>query len=172
MQNTIPGKICALAIFAWIVFFLSCGIKTDEDRIRDLMKEAGQLIEQKDISGLMGLLSEDYADHRGRDKNQTKDMIETYFSEFRGIVVYVLATHIDDITFDEAFIRTDAALSSGAARALRKLVPVSTDNYRFELTLIKNKDQWLITYAEWKHIGIEELFPESSSILQKLFPNK
>ena len=99
-------------------------------------------------------------------------MVQTYFSEFRGIVVHMLSTRIDGIHLGDATIRTDAALSSGAAKALRKLVPVSTDNYRFKIGLIKKQDRWLIRYAEWKHIGIEELFPESLSILKKLFPNK
>jgi len=99
-------------------------------------------------------------------------MVQTNFDQFRGIVVHLLSTRIDNIDPPEAAIQTDAALSSGAAKALRKLVPVSTDNYRFKIELIKKQDKWLISYAEWKHIGIEELFPESLSILKKLFPDK
>jgi hypothetical protein len=159
-------------IFACITLWVSCGPKTDEDQIRELMKEAGQHIEKKDITGLMGLLSDDYADFRGRDKTQTRDMVQTYFQEFRGIVIHVLGTRIDGINFEEAIIQTDAALSSGGAKALRKLLPVSTDNYRFMIKLTKKGDRWLIRYAEWKHIGIEELFPESLSILKKLFPDR
>jgi hypothetical protein len=172
MSNTFQTKVFILSILAYTVFCISCGPKTDEDQIRELMKEAGQHIEKKDLSSLMGLLSDDYSDYRGRDKSQTQDMVQTYFSEFRGIVIHVLSTRIDGINLGEATIRTDAALSSGAAKALRKLVPVSTDNYRFEIELIKKQDLWLIRYAEWKHIGIEELFPESLSILKKLFPDK
>lgn len=137
-----------------------------------MMKEAGKHIETKDISGLMDLLSDDYSDHRDRDKKQTQDMVQTHFNEFRGIVVHILATRLDELKAEEASIRTDAALSSGAAKALRKLVPVSTDNYRFKIELIKKQDRWLIRFAEWRHIGVEELFPESLSILQRLFSEK
>ncbi|UCE41219.1 MAG: hypothetical protein JSV17_17600 [Candidatus Aminicenantes bacterium] len=172
MQNSLGKCFLIILIHSLLAFLMCSGPKTEEDRIRELMKEAGQHIEKKDISNLMGLLSDDYADYRGRDKTQTKDMVQTYFREFRGIVVHVLGTRIDGINPDEAFIRTDTALSSGAAKALRKLVPVSTDNYRFEIELVKNQGQWMIRYAEWQHIGIEELFPESLSILKKLFPDK
>jgi hypothetical protein len=165
-------KSLIFSILAGAVFFASCGPKTDEDRIRELIKEAGQCIEKRDLSGLMGLISDDYTDYRNRNKNQTKDMVKTYFSQFRGIVVHVLSTRIDDIALDEASIRTDAALSSGAAEALRKLVPISTDNYRFEIKLVKKQGQWLIIYAEWNHIGVEEFFPESLPILEKLFRGK
>jgi hypothetical protein len=161
-----------LLILACAVFCVSCRPKPDEDQIRELMKEAGRHIEEKDIGGLMDLLSDDYSDHRDRDKKQTQDMVQNYFSEFRGIVVHILATRVDELKADEAFIRTDAALSSGAAKALRKLVPVSTDNYRFEIELTKKQDRWLIRFAEWKHIGIEELFPESISVLQRIFSEK
>jgi hypothetical protein len=150
----------------------SCAPKTDEDQIRELMNEAGHHIENKELSSLLDLLSDDYSDFRGRDKTQTKDMVQTYFREFRGIVVHLLSTRIDRIDLDKASLRTDAAISSGAVQALRKLVPVSTDNYRFQIELIKTQDRWMIRYAEWKHIGMEELFPESLSILKKLFSDK
>lgn len=149
----------------------ACGPKTGEDQIRGLMDEAGRYIEKKDISGLMDMLADDYSDFRNRDKDRTRDMVQSYFDQFRGIVVHLLHTKIDKIDLPEAAIQTDAALSSGAAKALRRLVPVSTDNYRFKITLIKKQGRWLITYAEWTPIGIEELFPESLTILKKLFPD-
>jgi hypothetical protein len=99
-------------------------------------------------------------------------MVQTYFLEFRGIVVHLLGMRIDGLEKAKASIRVDAALSSGPAKALRKLVPVSTDNYRFHIELVKLEDRWLIRSAEWKHIGVEDLFPESLPILRSLFPGK
>lgn len=172
MAEIFSGKAFVFAIVLSLIFPSCTKPKTEEENIKALMKAAGRFIEKKEIDDLMGLLSDDYTDHRGRDKKQTRDMVQTYFSEFRGIVVHILGTRIDEIRNGEASIRTDAAISSGAAKALRKLVPVSTDNYRFEIRLAKEWDRWLIRYTEWKHIGIEELFPESLSILKKLFPGK
>jgi hypothetical protein len=172
MNGTSHTNIFFLLIIVCTVVLVSCTPKTDEDQIRELMKQAGQHMENKEIFSLLDLLSDEYADFRGRDKTQTKDLVQTYFREFRGIVVHLLSTQIDGIDLDKASIRADAALSSGAAKALRRLVPVSTDNYRFQIELIKKQDRWLIRYAEWRHIGIEELFPESLSILKKLFTDK
>lgn len=171
MKKVTLVKIAVLLIAISAIFLTGCSPKTDEDEIRGLMDEVGRHIEKKDISGLMDMLADDYSDFRDRDKDRTRDMIQSYFDQFRGIVVHLLHTKIDKIDFPEAAIQTDAALSSGAAKALRKLVPVSTDNYRFKIRLIKEQGRWLITYAEWAHIGIEELFPESLSILKKLFPD-
>ena len=165
-------KSFAIPVLLVLIVLASCAPKTDEDRIREMMKEAGRRIENKDIAGLLSFLTEDYTDNRGRDKIQTEDMVKTYFQEFRGIVVHLLSTRIDEMEQGTARIRTDAAISSGAAKALRKLVPVSTDNYRFRIELVKKQDRWLIRYAEWRHIGVEELFPESLPLFKKLFSEK
>jgi len=172
MTKKSPAKTFPVLITLCFFLLVACGPKTDEDRVRELMKEAGQLIEKKELSGLLDILSDDYSDYRGRDKIQTKDMVQTYFREFRGIVVHLLGTRIDGIDLGKATIRTDAAVSSGAAKAFRKLVPLSTDNFRFQIELIEKQGRWLIRYAEWEHIGVEELFPESLSILKKIFSEK
>ena len=172
MTQTWITKSFAMLVALSLIGSISCSPRKDEDRIREMMKEAGRLIEKKDIPSLMSLLSDDYTDDKGRDKIQTGSMVQTYFQEFRGIVIHSLGTRIDELEEGAARIRTDAAISSGAAKALRKLVPVSTDNYRFRIELIKEQDRWLIRYAEWKHIGAQELFPESLSILKKLFSDK
>ena len=172
MSGTFSMKVFMVSILAFMICFVSCRSKTDEDLIRETIKEAGTHIEKKDISGLMDLLSDEYKDFRGRDKTQTQEMVQNYFREFRGIVVHMLSTRIDRIDEGRANIRMDAALSSGAAKALRRLVPVSTDNYRFQVELVKREERWSIRYAEWRYIGIEDLFPESLSLLKKLFSDK
>lgn len=161
------------AFLALLALFMSCsGPKTDEELIQKRIDEAGRFIEKKDLESLMGFLAEDYYDHRGRDRNQTRDMIQSTFDQFRGIVVHILSTHIEEIAPPEAAIQTDVAISSGGAKALRKLIGLSIDNYRFQIKLTKKEGCWLIRYAEWKPIGIDELFPESLSILKKLFPGQ
>jgi hypothetical protein len=162
-----------MSFLALLVFVTSCsGPKTDEELIQERVEEVGRCVEKKDLESLMGFLAQDYSDHKGRDRIQTRDMVLSYFDQFRGIVVHILSTRIDEITSPEASLQIDAAISSGRARALRKLIGVSIDNYRFKIKLIKQDNRWLIGHAEWKPIGIDELFPESLSILKKLFPDR
>jgi hypothetical protein len=166
------SNINPLVIF-FIIALISCaGPKSEEDQIRDLMDEAGAYAEKKDFASLMELFSDDYTDFRRRDKEQTKAMARDYVSLYRSIVVHVLSIRFERIDPLEASIQTDIAVSSGAAKALRKLIPVSTDIFRFSIELIKRNDRWLIQYAEWKPIGLKELFPESLSILKKIFPDE
>jgi hypothetical protein len=151
------------------LFFISCGGKSDEDLIMELMSRIGNSAEKKDVSAVMANLAEDYRDFEGRDLKETEEMIRGYFRQFRGIVVSVLSTRIDEIRTPEASIQTDVALSSGAAKAFRKLIRLSTDNYRLKMKLKKANGIWKIRYAEWTFISFDELFPESISIFRKIF---
>jgi hypothetical protein len=151
------------------LFFISCGGKSDEDLIMELMGKIGDFAEKKDVSGVMANLTEDYRDFEGRDLKETEQMIRGYFKQFKGIAVNVLSTRIDEIKTPEASIQTDVALSSGAAKVFRKLIRLSTDNYRLKMKLKKANSVWKIHYAEWRYVSFDEFFPESISIFKKIF---
>lgn len=170
MKSRLQKSIVSLFIFVVASFFSFCRVKTDEELILDLMEEVGRFAEKKDIASIMKNLADDYTDFEGRNKRQTQDMIHEYFDRYRGIVIHMLSSRIDEIAPPEAFIQTEVALSSGAAKVFRKLVRFSTDNYRFKIKLIKRNDAWQIQYAEWRYVTLEELYPESLSILKKVFP--
>ncbi len=172
MLKSVKKKHVVLLIMTPFFLMTACGQKTDEDLIRELMKEVGHHLEKKDLRGLLNLLEDDYSDFHGRNKSQTEGMVQSYFSQFRGIVIHILHTRVEEIEAQEASIQCDVALSSGAARAFRKLIRVSTDNYRFKIKLIKKEGRWSIRYAEWAYIGLDELFPESLSILKKIFSDE
>jgi hypothetical protein len=97
-------------------------------------------------------------------------MVKDYFDHYKGIVIHMLSTRIDQLEPSAASIQTEVALSSGAAQVFRQLVWFSTDNYRFNLKLIKIQSLWKIHYAEWKYISLDEFYPESPTILKKIFP--
>lgn len=157
-------------ILSVVFFLILCAEKTDENLIMELMDDIGSFAEKKDITSIMMNLAEDYSDFEGRGKGKARDMLKYYFNEYRGIVIHVLSTQIDEINPPEAYIQTDVALSSGAAKVLRKMIKFSTDNYRLKMNLIKKNGSWKIQYAEWRYVSLNELFPESLSILKKIFP--
>lgn len=154
-----------------VFLFISCGEKSDKQLILELMDKAGQYIEQKDADSLMMFVAEDYTDLWGRNKNETEEMAEHYFLEYQGIITHVLSTKIDEIVIDEASIQTDVLVSSGGAQLFRKFVKFAGDYYRIKARLVKRDETWLLHYAEWTHISLNNLFPESVSLLKKIFPN-
>jgi hypothetical protein len=169
MKSDFKRIILFLYVFSLFFLLISCAPKTDEELILDLMRDVGEFSEKKDIESIMMLLADNYIDFQRQNKSRTRDMIQQYFNQYRGIVIHVLSTQIDEINPPEASIQTEIAMSSGAAKVLRKVIKFSTDNYRLKMRLIKREGKWQIKYAEWRYISPEELFPESLSILQKIF---
>ncbi|MGD8536908.1 MAG: nuclear transport factor 2 family protein [Candidatus Aminicenantes bacterium] len=170
MKNNFLSR-CAVLVFLMltILFFSSCVKKTDEDLILEFMERIGKYAEKKDIDSIMMNLAYDYSDFEGRDKWEAKEFIDGYFKQYRGIVIHVLSTRIEEINLPEAFVQSEVALSSGAARVFRKLVRFSTENYRLTLKLIKKDERWQILHAEWKYVTLDELYPESLTIFNKIF---
>ena len=166
-------RICLLLIFLFFAFYcIGCRQRTDEDLILEILDKIGSRVENKDIDGILIYLAEDYNDFRGRNKSNTRKMLESYFNQFRGIVVHMLGRRIEEMKPTEAVIQVEIAVSSGGSRVLRRLIRISTDNYRLNLKFVKRNDRWFIRHAEWKYISLDELFPESLSILKKILGKK
>ncbi len=156
--------------FIFLAFSLfSCGQRTDEDLILEFMDKISRYAEKKDIDSIMMNLAYDYSDFEGRDKWEAKGLVDGYFKQYRGIVIHVLSTRVEEINLPEAFVQSEIALSSGAAKVFRKLVRFSTENYRLTLKLIKRDEKWQIQHAEWKYVTLNELYPESLTIFNKIF---
>lgn len=170
-MNTTKESFLVISLAILLIFlFFSCKEKSEKAKILELMDNAGEYIEKKDIESLMIYIAEDYSDFQGRNKNQTEEMAKHYFLEYQGIITHVLSTKIDEITIDGASIQTDVLVSSGGAQLFRKFVTFAGDYYRIKARLVKRDETWLLHYAEWTFISLEGLFPESVSLLKKIFP--
>ena len=163
--------ISALLLAASAGWILSaCRPKNDQARILELIDRIGSLVKDKNASGLMSVVDEDYKDFENRSKKETEAMVRDYFRNYRGIVLHILGTRIDEIKEGEASVQTEVVLSSGAAEVFRKLFKAFGDFYRFDFKLLRAGGEWRISYAKWENVGLNDLFPESLSALKKIFP--
>lgn len=158
------GLVCLLAVF--------CGRPSEEARIRDLLETAASRAEKRDVRGLMELFAPDYEDFQGRDKAGTVGLITDYLARYRGVVVHVLGVEAGPVAADgRAEVTCEVALSHGAAEILRKLIRIGSEYYRFRFELLKDgAGEWRFAYAKWEQVDLADLFPESLTILKKLFP--
>jgi ketosteroid isomerase-like protein len=160
-----------IAILVAVLVLASCARESEEARILELMSRIEKLVENKDLSGLLMVLTDDYSDFEGRNKMATEDLVDDYFRSRFGIIVHLLHAKVEDITpGGETFLETDVVLSSGGAEVLRKIVRFAGDFYRFKLKLRKTPEGWRINRSEWKYLSLNDLFPESLPILKKFFP--
>ncbi len=162
----------AAALAASGILAMACGAASDETRIRALLDESVSRAEKNGAAGLMELFSPDYVDFQGRDTAGTLRLITDYLDRYRGIVIHLLGVRVGPVGTDgRASVECDVSLSHGAAEVLRKLIRYAGESYRFRIDVQKTRPkEWRFTSAEWRSIGLAELFPESLDILRKLFP--
>jgi hypothetical protein len=164
--------LAALTFAAASLLPTACGTPSEEARIKKLLKEAVALAEKREVGALMGLFSPDYEDFEGRDTEGTVGLITDYLDRFRGVVIHLLGARVESIGPDgRASVECELSLSHGAAEVLRKLIRYTGEYYRFRFELARSGgEEWRFAYAEWRSIGLVDLFPESLEILRKLFP--
>jgi hypothetical protein len=158
------AAVCAVA--------MSCGAPSDEARIRGTLKEAVAAAEKKDLDALRAFFAPDYADFEGRDTEGTLRLVTDHLDRYRGVVIHLLGARLEALEPDgRASVTCEVSLSHGPAEVLRKLIRYAGEYYRFRIDLRKTGSrEWRFVYAEWRSIGLPELFPESLNILKKLFP--
>ena len=155
-------------------FLACCSAGSEEARIAKLMDRVGSLAENRDLPGLLALLTEDYADFEGRDRAATEALVADHFRRRHGIVVHLLHTEIGEVRPDgTATVEADVVLSSGAAEILRKIVRFAGEFYRFELELRKTPEGWRVAGRNGRPSSPDEPFPRIPARPQSIcFPGR
>lgn len=139
--------------FAALLVFGGCSADRapPEEALRAWVAAAEQAAESKDRSGLLDMISEDYADARGNDRTAIDRLLRIWFLRQSTIA---LLTKIDSI---ELYNDTAAqlTLTVGMAATNNNLLGLSADAYRFELDMVLSDDDWLLLAARWGEIGEE-----------------
>ena len=148
-----------------LIFGLSCGLcseeSTDEEQIRKIIKKAVELAEQKDLGGLMDLVTDDFVVMpKKMDRRQTKGMLLYIFQRYKDLSVLYprpsvsvepgATTGLASLVFlmlRGNDIRPDVeGLSDDLDQWVEK-VGDYTRLYRLKLTFSKEDDDWLIRRA-------------------------
>ncbi len=165
----LKSKFAAAVVCALLgLSLVSCAGVSQEQRLIDRFKQMAKLAEDEDTAGIMEALSERYGDFEGRDKAATKEMIRGHFESYSGIVLHVLGARVTDLQAEEASLEAEVVFSSGAAQALRRLIRFSGEYYRIEVRWVKEGAVWMGAYAEWRSVGLDDLFPESRHKLKRI----
>jgi hypothetical protein len=137
---------------AWIL--AGCGSSSEpgqnpEDDIRAWVERGEAAAEAKDRSGLLDLISENYADTRGNDRSKIGDTLRVLFFRQNNIA---LLTSIDDIQFmgDSAAL---VNVTVGMAGTRNAGIGLNADAYAFEFELEKQGEEWLLIGSRWGELG-------------------
>lgn len=124
-------------------------VSDPEAALRAWVADAEIAAEEKDRSGLLAMISENYADSRGNDHKRIGDMLRIYFFRQQHIA---LLTSIDEISMmgDSAAL---LQLTVGMAGTNNSALGVSADAYEFEFELELVDENWMLIGARWGELG-------------------
>lgn len=132
---------------------LACGNPPTppEAALRAWVAEGQRRAEAKDRSGLMDMISDDYADARGNDRDDIEKMFLAYFLRANNLK---LLTSVEGVrVFGDTAGEID--LKVGMAVTHDGVLGFSADAYNFELELVRDGDDWLLIAGRWGETGEE-----------------
>ena len=152
MERRVNGLLCL-----WTIVLLGCGGEptSPETRIRALIDEAEVAIEARDVKPVKQMISESYADRRGRDKQALKGVLAGHLLGHR--VVYLL-TQVKEICIeapDRARAVVVVAMSGVPVESPEALVRVTGQIYRIELMFLLEAGVWRVLSIDERRAGID-----------------
>jgi hypothetical protein len=137
------------AAAALFLIFCACDRSSPEDKIREVVAAAEQGVEARDLSDVMALVSERYADTQGQDKTAVREIVGGYLLINQSIH---LLTRVEDIEFPSDTIAT-ARVSVGMLGRQDESSgdwSLAADVYEFDLRFLKEDGEWRLQSASWR----------------------
>ena len=140
----------AILIFSCSILVACGGEAVDpEDELRQWVATMEVAAEEKDRSGMMDGISENYADGRGNTRKDIGDRLLVVF--LRQQPVAIVST-IDEITvIGGSAAKLDLTVVMAGTNS--GVFGLSADAYRFALELEKESDDWMLIGARWSELG-------------------
>ena len=138
-------------ILALLLIVAACGSPegSPEEAVRAWVSNGEEAAEDKDRSRLMDMISPDYTDARGNDRERLGNILRVYFLRQNSIA---LLTKVDSIEVSGDSAAT-VALTVGMAGTKDSALGINADAYRFELELLRPDEDWLLVGARWGDLG-------------------
>jgi hypothetical protein len=135
------------------VLLAACGgpAAAPEEALRQWIADAEAAAEDLDRRGLLAMVSENYADGRGNDRESIDELLRLYFLRQKSVALVMKIDELNVIGDSAAEILVTAAGVGTTTRALG----VNADAYQFSLELEKTDDEWLLIGAQWGQLGQE-----------------
>ncbi|HAS53641.1 MAG: hypothetical protein A2X56_12135 [Nitrospirae bacterium GWC2_57_13] len=145
----IPLLIMTLTLTA----FGSCRKDTEEDKVRKVVAAVAEAAGEKEIKSMLGQLSRIYRDPKGNNYDGIRNLLLFYFYRHQRVSVFIARL---DVTVTDRSARAQLqAVLSGArtVESAKDLLPEALGIYDFDVTFMKEGDEWKITSADWKRSG-------------------
>ena len=142
-----------LLMFCTLLALTACGDEPEspEAEIRAWVATGQRLAEEKDRGALVDMISPDYRDSRGNERDDIENLFRIYFLRQNHIELF---TRINEIRVFGA-TAAELDLTVGMAGTNDGVLGFSADAYNFEMELIREDDDWLLISGRWGEVGDE-----------------
>lgn len=122
-----------------------------EEALRQWIADAEAAAEDLDRRGLVAMVSVNYADGRGNNRDAVDKLLRFYFLRQKSVA---LVMKIDKLTVIDETAAEVLVTAAGVGTTTRAL-GVNADAYQFALELEKDDDEWMLIGARWGEVGQE-----------------
>jgi hypothetical protein len=122
-----------------------------EAALRQWIADAEAAAEDLDRRSLVAMVSANYADGRGNNRDAVDKLLRFYFLRQKSVA---LAMKIDKLTVIDETAAELLVTAAGVGTTTRAL-GVNADAYQFALELAKDDDEWKLIGARWGEVGQE-----------------
>ena len=143
--------LCTLGVV--VLALPACGgpSSVPEEQLHAWVAAGVDAAKDKNRRELVSMISESYADARGKERGDIENLFRIYFLRQHKIA---LLTSIEEITvYDDTAAKIK--LTVGMAGINNSALGLSADAYRFEFELENDADEWQLISARWGELGDE-----------------
>lgn len=148
-------------LLAILLLCSSCGpAGSPDEEIRRVVAAAEEAAEERKTGGIKELISENYTDDRRRTKPDLVRVAAGYFLRHKRIHLFSRVAEIDFPEPDRALVVVYVAMAGLPVQDAESLFRIDADLYRFDLQLVREDGDWLVTRAGWRPALPEDFLEE------------
>jgi len=148
-----------LLTLSWLFFISACNkeASSPEQQIQNLVSTMETSVEQRSLDSVKKLIDSDYQDEWNGNRRAALRALMFYFQGHQSIH---LLTRISDIQLSDdeksATATVYVGMSGNRAEQSEALIDLNADLYRFDIELIADDYDWLISSAKWQRARLED----------------
>jgi outer membrane biogenesis lipoprotein LolB len=119
-----------------------------EQQVRAVIESMEVAAEARDVGELMEHISANYRDAQGQDRAEASRSARGYFVANQSVH---LLTRIESLEFpspDEARVKLQVGMAGRAGEP--GATGLTADLYDFDLVLVREGDEWQVSYVDWR----------------------
>ena len=147
-------KVIILLLLAVFVFS-SCAVElSPEEKVREAVQKAAEMVRAKDLKGFMRLVSRDYSGGGVADYDGVKGILFYEFLKPGALKVFFRDVEVE-VEGERAVVNSRAFLVRGKDPAsITDVIPEDADGYSFRVVYRLEDGEWMAFSATWESVGV------------------